>query len=117
MSYFMAADDLVKIELECGRTVTVIRNLAGGKVMELRDAAKGKGDSELTWSLLEFCIKEWDFTAEDGTAVPLSRENIVVLNFKILMDLLKKVMVQYDFPFEIALETSTMPTGPSSTQG
>ena len=98
-NYFMVSDDLATLTLECGETIEVIASLSAGKLMELRAGHKDAPE-ELSKAMLEFALKSWSFKDQHGEPKPLTIENVYALKLGLFLDLLQKVMEQYDIPFE-----------------
>ena len=99
MSYFMAEDDTVTLTLECGETIEVIANVSAGKLGEWQAANKDNPEG-MSRAMLGYCVKGWSFKDKDGQPVPCTIEKLYDLKFIVFMDIIKKVMGQYDIPFE-----------------
>ena len=98
-NYFMATDDLDRLTLECGETLDLIASLSAGKLMELRTLHKEDPEA-LSRAMLEFVIKGWSFKDGQGDPKPLTIEHVYDLKLAMFLDLLSKVMEQYDIPFD-----------------
>lgn len=94
MSRFVS-EQTIKIDLENGDWVEIQEKISWQQMQEIFVLGEAGNITATALPMLKKVLRKWSFTDDEEKEMPCTEENIELLDFQTVQELVEKVMAQY----------------------